>query len=86
MVGGAHNQIPYLFHFAAQTETNYIPEVIPGIKSQTQLKQMRVYSIEVRVLSPTSGSLAEGLAIGTGAPRAFGFEGQQGLCAGPPQD
>ena len=37
-------------------------------------------------MSPTLGSEAWGLASGEGAPRAFGFEGQQGSRAGAPQD
>ena len=37
-------------------------------------------------MSPTLGSAAWGLASGEGAPRAFGFEGQQGSRAGAPQD
>ena len=38
------------------------------------------------VLSSTSDFPAWGLITGAGTPRAFGFEGQQGLGAGAPQD
>lgn len=41
---------------------------------------------EVTVLSPASGASAEGLILRGGARRALGFEGQESLRAGAPQD
>ena len=35
---------------------------------------------------PMLGSQPEGLALGGGAPRTFGFDGQLGLSAGAPRD
>ena len=65
-----HSQIPYPWWATHKLENNYTTEVLQQ---------------EWELWAPHSAPQPRDLAWG-GAPRAFGFEGQQGSTAGAPQD